>query len=59
MQVLLGDLAENHPVEAWDKVMNLNLNSVFRLSKQVAVSSMIPNQYGKIIILRQLQVCRN
>ena len=49
MQVFLGSPAENHPDEAWDKVMNLNLNSVFRLSKEVAVSSMIPNQYGKII----------
>jgi len=44
-----GAPAENHPDEAWDKVMNLNLNSVFRLSKEVAVSSMIPNKYGKII----------
>ena len=30
-----GAPAENHPVEAWDKVMNLNLNSVFRLSKKL------------------------
>ena len=44
-----GAPAENHPDEAWDKVMNLNLNSVFRLSKEVAVSSMLLNQYGKII----------
>ena len=46
-----GAPTEDHPVEAWDKVMNLNIRSVFLLSQHVAKSSMIPNRYGRIINL--------
>jgi gluconate 5-dehydrogenase len=46
-----GAPTEDHPIEAWDKVMNLNIRSVFLLSQHVAKSSMIPNRYGRIINL--------
>ena len=44
-----GAPAEDHPVAAWDKVMNLNVRSYFILSQQVAKGWMIPNQRGRII----------
>lgn len=44
-----GAPAEDHPVEAWDKVMNLNIRGYFILSQQVARRSMIPRQQGRII----------
>ena len=44
-----GAPAEGHPLEAWDKVMNLNVRSVFLLSQAVARDSMIPHRYGRII----------
>ena len=37
-----GAPAEDHPVEAWDKVMNLNVRSYFILSQIIAKRSMIP-----------------
>jgi len=44
-----GAPAEEHPVEAWDKVMNLNVRSYFILSQEVARRSMIPRRRGSII----------
>ena len=44
-----GAPTEDHPVEAWDKVMNLNIRSLFLLSQEVGRRSMIPRQYGRII----------
>lgn len=44
-----GAPAEDHPVEAWDKVMNLNVRSIFLLSQAVGRLSMIPRQYGRIV----------
>jgi NAD(P)-dependent dehydrogenase (short-subunit alcohol dehydrogenase family) len=44
-----GAPAESHPLEAWDKVMNLNVRSIFLLSQAVARDSMIPHRYGRII----------
>ena len=44
-----GAPAEDHPVEAWDKVMNLNIRGYFILSQHVAKRSMIPRQQGRII----------
>jgi gluconate 5-dehydrogenase len=41
--------AEDHPVEAWDKLVNLNLTGTFLLTQQIGKQSMIPNQYGRII----------
>jgi len=44
-----GAPAEQHPVEAWDKVMNLNVRGYFILSQQVANGYMIPKKTGRII----------
>ena len=44
-----GAPAEDHPLEAWDKVMNLNIRSLFVFSQLVAQASMIPNRHGRII----------
>ena len=44
-----GAPAEDHPVEAWDKVMNLNVRGYFILCQHIAKKSMIPRRYGRII----------
>jgi NAD(P)-dependent dehydrogenase (short-subunit alcohol dehydrogenase family) len=44
-----GAPAEEHPLEAWDKVMNLNVRSVFLMSQAVGRASMIPARAGRII----------
>ena len=44
-----GAAAEDHPLEAWDKVMNLNVRSIFLMSQAVGKHSMIPRRQGKII----------
>ena len=44
-----GAPAEDHPLEAWDKVMNLNVRSVFLMSQAVGRASMIPRRAGRII----------
>lgn len=44
-----GAPAEDHPLEAWDKVMNLNARSLFTFSQAAARASMIPNRSGRII----------
>ncbi|MBL8337098.1 MAG: SDR family oxidoreductase [Rhodoferax sp.] len=41
--------AQDYPVAAWDKVMNLNIRGYFILSQQVARRWMIPNGGGRII----------
>ncbi|MFZ4288889.1 SDR family oxidoreductase [Variovorax sp. HJSM1_2] len=44
-----GAPAEEHPVAAWDKVMDLNVRGYFLLSQQVAKRSMIERKRGSII----------
>jgi NAD(P)-dependent dehydrogenase (short-subunit alcohol dehydrogenase family) len=44
-----GAPAEDYPIEAWDKVMNLNIRSIFLVSQAVGKASMIPRKYGRII----------
>ncbi|NMM75742.1 SDR family oxidoreductase [Acidovorax sp. SRB_24] len=44
-----GAPAEDHPVEAWDKVMNLNVRGYFILSQHIAKRSMIGRRSGSII----------
>jgi NAD(P)-dependent dehydrogenase (short-subunit alcohol dehydrogenase family) len=44
-----GAPAESYPAEAWNKVMNLNLNAVFFLSQNVAQRCFIPRRAGKIV----------
>ena len=44
-----GAPAEDYPIEAWDKVMNLNIRSLFLFAQAVGKASMIPNRHGRII----------
>jgi NAD(P)-dependent dehydrogenase (short-subunit alcohol dehydrogenase family) len=44
-----GAPAEEHPLEAWDKVMNLNVRAIFLLSQAIGRASMIPRRRGRII----------
>ncbi|MCB2029166.1 MAG: SDR family oxidoreductase [Rhodoferax sp.] len=44
-----GAPAEDHPLEAWDKVMRLNARSLFRFSQAAARAWMIPQRGGRII----------
>ena len=44
-----GAPAEDHPLEAWDKVMNLNVRGYFLLSQRLARKSMIARRQGRII----------
>jgi NAD(P)-dependent dehydrogenase (short-subunit alcohol dehydrogenase family) len=46
-----GANAEKHPLEAWNKVMNLNATSVFLLSQAVANRCFIPQRSGNIIVI--------
>ncbi len=44
-----GAPAEDYPLDAWDKVMNLNVRSIFLVSQAVGKLSMIPRRYGRIV----------
>ena len=44
-----GAPAEDHPIEAWDKVMNLNVRGYFILSQYIGKHSMIARHCGSII----------
>ncbi len=49
-----GSPAEDHPLDAWYKVINLNLTAVFLLSQAVAKLSMLPRKYGRIVNLASI-----
>ena len=44
-----GAPAEDYPLEAWDKVMNLNVRSIFLLTQAIGKASMIPRRYGRVV----------
>jgi NAD(P)-dependent dehydrogenase (short-subunit alcohol dehydrogenase family) len=44
-----GAPAEDYPLEAWDKVMNLNVRSIFLLTQALGKRSMIPRGRGRIV----------
>jgi len=44
-----GAPAEDHPIEGWDKLVNVNLTGAFLLSQAIAKRSMIPGKWGRII----------
>lgn len=46
-----GAPTEDYPIEAWNKVMHLNLTSAFQLCQAVGKLSMLPKGSGKIINL--------
>ena len=49
-----GAPAEDHPLDAWQKVINLNLNGTFMVTQQVGRRSMIPNRYGRILYIASI-----
>jgi len=44
-----GAPAEDHPLDAWDKLVNLNLTGVFVLTQYLGKKSMIPARWGRVI----------
>jgi NAD(P)-dependent dehydrogenase (short-subunit alcohol dehydrogenase family) len=44
-----GAPAEDHPFDAWQKVVSVNLNGMFLLTQAIGKRSMIPRRYGRII----------
>lgn len=44
-----GAPAEDYPLEAWDKVMNLNIRSLFLFAQAAGKAWMIPNKGGRVI----------
>ena len=44
-----GAPAEQHPLEAWDKLVSVNLSGLFVLTQFIAAKSMIPARWGRII----------
>jgi NAD(P)-dependent dehydrogenase (short-subunit alcohol dehydrogenase family) len=49
-----GAPAEDHPFEAWLKLINLNLNAVFLLTQAVGKLSMIPRRSGKVVTVASI-----
>jgi gluconate 5-dehydrogenase len=49
-----GAPAEDYPLQAWDKVMNLNVRGYFLLSQRLAKKSMIERGRGRIINLSSI-----
>ena len=49
-----GAPAEDYPLEGWDKVMNLNVRSIFLMSQAIGRLSMIPRRAGRIINLASI-----
>ncbi|MBW3606054.1 MAG: SDR family oxidoreductase [Actinobacteria bacterium] len=41
--------AEEHPMDAWHKVIDLNLTATFQLTQRIAAATMLPRGRGRII----------
>ena len=44
-----GAPMEDYPLDGWDKVMNLNIRSIFLMSQAIGKASMLPRRWGRII----------
>ncbi|HUQ76638.1 MAG TPA: SDR family oxidoreductase [Burkholderiales bacterium] len=44
-----GAPAEEHPLDAWDKLVSVNLTGVFVLTQHIGRKSMIPARWGRIV----------
>ncbi len=44
-----GAPAESYPAQGWSKVMDLNLNRLFDLTREIAARAMLPQGYGRIV----------
>jgi gluconate 5-dehydrogenase len=49
-----GAPALEHPLEAWHKVMNLNLTAMFVVTQEVGRRCMVPRRQGKVINLASI-----
>ena len=49
-----GAPTESYPMDAWRKVIDLNLTGTFAVTQEVGRRSMIPNQYGRIIVIASI-----
>ena len=49
-----GAPAEDHPLDAWLKVVNLNLTGVFLLTQAIGKRSMLPRRYGRILTVASI-----
>jgi gluconate 5-dehydrogenase len=50
-----GAPVEDYPLEAWNKVMSLNLTGPFLLTQAIGKHWMIPNHYGRIINIASVE----
>lgn len=44
-----GAPAEEHPMQAWHKVIDLNLTATFQLTQRIAAATMLPRGRGRIV----------
>ena len=44
-----GSPAEDHPLEAWDKLVGVNLTGTFILTQIIGKKSMIPAKWGRVV----------
>ena len=49
-----GAPAAEYPLEAWKKVIDVNLNGAWALTQQVAVQSMLPRRTGSIVFISSI-----
>ena len=50
-----GSPTEDMPLDAWNKLMSLNLTAPFLLAREVAKRWMIPNGYGRIVNIASVE----
>jgi NAD(P)-dependent dehydrogenase (short-subunit alcohol dehydrogenase family) len=53
-----GAPTEDYPDDAWMKVINLNVNSMFFLTREVGKRAFIPQRSGKIIVTASISGLR-
>lgn len=49
-----GAPAEDYPLDAWDKIMNLNVRGLFLLTREIGKRSMIPRRSGRVVNIASL-----
>jgi gluconate 5-dehydrogenase len=50
-----GAATIDHPLEAWHKVINLNLTAMFAVTQEVGRRCMVPRRQGKVINIASIQ----
>jgi NAD(P)-dependent dehydrogenase (short-subunit alcohol dehydrogenase family) len=49
-----GAPAEDHPLDGWMKLVNLNLTAVFLLTQAIGKHAMIPKNYGRVLTIASI-----